>query len=128
MEKSFLLKVLSRIPAVFGHLYTLLVVLFSWLLFHFEDLGEGFSWLSKMFGFGADLVSGEALSFAPRNLPMLLILAVGSTPLPKKLYEKMIEKGPAFRLLAAFGAMALLLLSVASLVSSGFNPFIYFNF
>ncbi|MBQ8911292.1 MAG: MBOAT family protein, partial [Clostridia bacterium] len=30
LEKTFLLKVLERIPAVFGHLYTLLAVLFSW--------------------------------------------------------------------------------------------------
>jgi alginate O-acetyltransferase complex protein AlgI len=128
LEKTFLLKVLNKIPAVFGHIYTLLVVLFSWLLFHFEDLGQGFSWLLKMLGVGTSPASPEALSFALRSLPMLLILAVGSTPLPKKLYEKLTEKGLFFRVLFALGGVAVLLLSVASLVSSGFNPFIYFNF
>jgi alginate O-acetyltransferase complex protein AlgI len=128
LEKTFLLKVLNKIPAVFGHIYTLLVVLFSWLLFHFEDLGQGFSWLLKMLGVGTSPASPETLSFALRSLPMLLILAVGSTPLPKKLYEKLTEKGLFFRVLFALGGVAVLLLSVASLVSSGFNPFIYFNF
>ncbi len=128
MEKTFLLKVLDRIPSFFGHIYTLLAVMFSWLLFCFEDLSAGMTWLSRMFGAGTGFINETVLSLLLRSLPTLLILAVACTPLPKKLYYRLYEKGRGWRALLAAGGLLLLVLSVAALVSSGFNPFIYSTF
>ncbi len=39
--EKFLLPGLQRLPAFFGHLYTLVVVFFGWVLFYFTDFTQG---------------------------------------------------------------------------------------
>ncbi|MBQ8236416.1 MAG: MBOAT family protein, partial [Clostridia bacterium] len=125
LEKTFLLKLLDKIPAFFGHAYTLIVVMFSWLLFHFEDLGAGMRWALKMFGVGAQVINDTTLFALLRSLPMIAILCLACTPLPKKLYYRLCAKGALYRVIFAVCGIFLFLLAVAALVSSGFNPFIY---
>ena len=125
LEKTFLLKLLDKIPAFFGHAYTLIVVMFSWLLFHFEDLGAGMLWALKMFGVGAQVINDTTLFALLRSLPMIAILCLACTPLPKKLYYRLCAKGALYRVIFAVCGIFLFLLAVAALVSSGFNPFIY---
>ena len=60
-------------------------------------------------------------------LPMLVILILGATPLPKRLLEAP-RLRPAVRMLMPALAVAALLLCTAYLVESGYNPFLYFRF
>ncbi|MBQ9468649.1 MAG: MBOAT family protein [Clostridia bacterium] len=129
VEKAFLLKWLEKAPRAVGHLYTLLVVLFGWLLFNFTDMAEGLSWLGAMFGFGASgFIDGFTLSVLLRALTLLVFLVIGSTPLPKKTYYKLSERSGALRVVFAVGALALTVLCTANVVSSDFNPFLYWRF
>ena len=80
-----------------------------------------------MFGsapFTSAAVNLDALS----NLLLLAVLAVASTPLPKKLYYKLYEKSAAARWVAAGLAVAALFVCTAYLVNSSYNPFLYFRF
>ncbi|MBQ2826326.1 MAG: MBOAT family protein, partial [Clostridia bacterium] len=129
-EKAFLLKLLSRLPRALGHIYSLFFIVIGWLLFVSEDIGAGFVYLGNMFGqgVGAGLAGGGFLYQLLRNLPFILILAVASTPLPKKLFWKLYGRSSAFRWIGTAVAAALAVICVAFLVDSTYNPFLYFRF
>ena len=130
IEKMFLLKRLNRAPAFVGHLYTLLAVLFGWVLFAFDDLGKGWAFLKVMFGGGAGFVNANALYQLLSYLPLIIICVVASTPLMKKLYEKISAKCSEGLVLSVDAARILVLafLSMAYLISGSYNPFLYFRF
>ena len=129
LEKSFLLKFLDRLPRFVGHLYTMLVVLFGWVLFNFSDLGEGGAWISHMFGVGtAGFANSTSLSLLIQSASLFVFLILGSTPLPKKIFYKLSQKNAFWRTAFSLLSVALLGLCSANIVGSDFNPFLYFNF
>ena len=130
MEKLFLLKALNKAPAFVGHIYTILTVLIGWVLFAFDDFSAGWAYLKVMFGGGAGFVNNTALYQLLSYLPLMLICLVASTPLMKKVYEKMQQKlGEGMLLTADVGrVLVLFVLSLAYLISGSYNPFLYFRF
>ena len=131
IEKTFLLKVLDRIPKVFGHLYAHFFILLGWLIFYSEGGASQISmYLSALFGF-----SGESF-FTPsfwylllRNLPFVLILCVGATPLPKRMAERLTASTPRLFLnLRNILCLCAIILSTAYIISAEYNPFLYFRF
>ncbi len=127
LEKLFLLKFLTRCPRVVQHIYTMLLVVLGWVLFAFDELARGAQYLGMMFGVGVPLVNDQSLFSLLSYLPMLVILILGATPLPKRLLEAP-RLRPAVRMLMPALAVAALLLCTAYLVESGYNPFLYFRF
>ncbi len=133
LEKLFLGRALERIPAACAHVYTMLLVIFSWVIFAFDSLGTGFLFLKAMLGGNdAGLWDEQGLYLLSGNLILFGILALGSTELPKRAVGRVrarfrgrelpdIVMGNAFLLIVFF-------LCVAYLVSSSYNPFLYFRF
>ena len=129
IEKSFLLKVLNKMPAVVSHIYSLVLVLFGWWLFVFEDMGAGVVFLGHMFGSGVVGLTTPAVTYdVVRNLLFLGILCVASTPLPKKIFYKIYEKNQVCRSVIAVAVCLILVVCTAYLVDSSYNPFLYFRF
>ena len=126
VEKLFLQKILEKLPRVLRHIYALFFILLGWVLFAFEDLGAGLSYLSVMFG-NAEFINQKAIFDLLSYLPMLIVLGIASTPITKKLMDVKLVKKTAPIAVPAL-AIAVLLLSVAYLVDSGYNPFLYFRF
>lgn len=129
-EKLFLLKWLDKAPAFVGHIYTGLAVLLGWVLFAFEDMGRGLAFLKAMFGGGAGFVNGNALYQLLSYLPLIILCAVASTPLAKRIYTKASAKAKESALLTAdiVRVAGICVLSVAFLISGSYNPFLYFRF
>lgn len=129
VEKAFLLKWLNKAPAWVGHIYSLVFILFGWLLFVFEDLSAGAVWFGNMFGVGTQsFLSSRDIYDLLRNLPLLAILVLASTPLPKRIWSKLYKASPAMRIATVVGCLVLLVLCTAYLVNSSFNPFLYLRF
>lgn len=114
---------LKNLPRGFNHIYVLLVVMLSFVLFNAQSLTQAGQDIMGLFGLGGlPLVSGEAV-YLLRSYGLLFLLGfVGATPLPKKLAGKC----PAVLEPAAW--VGLLLLCTAFLVDGSFNPFLYFRF
>ncbi len=134
MEKFVLKKILDKAPAFVGHVYTLLVVLFGWVLFAFDDTKALFGYFAAMFGANGAAGSGTMYYFSSNALSFL-IAGVASTPLGVRFAEKTRAaanqskgKRTAFFVLELVWYLALFLLCVAYLVDSTYNPFIYFRF
>ncbi len=128
VEKFFLKKYLKS--NFLAHFYTLFFVCISFVLFSFTDLNELFSFLKGMFAIHKDLINNHALYYL-KNYGLLLFIAIlGCTPFFKNLFKK-IEKGKKSKWIYGFTSLGLILLfliSVVKIISSSFQPFIYFRF
>lgn len=118
---------LEKIPSALRHLFTMLAVMFGWVLFSFDKLGDMFSYIGAMLGKNGAF-SGVELYDITRTLPFLAILILASTPLPKKLADKFACKSEARRIILDALGMLTLGLCCAYLVSSSYHPFLYFRF
>ena len=129
IEKIFLLKWLEKLPRAVSHIYSLVVVLFGWWLFVFEDMSAGVTYLGYMFGHGVTAFSEPGVTFdVLRNIVFIAILCIASTPLPRTLYYKIYQKNQLCRCILAVVAALGLVVCTAYLVDSSYNPFLYFRF
>lgn len=115
----------DRLPRPLRHLLLLLLVSFGWMLFYFESTPALLAFLGKLFRLAPSAVHVRHLLLG--YLPLLLLAALASTPLFRRLAEKLLRRpaGPALRILVP---ALLLLLCMAALASQSYNPFIYFRF
>ena len=97
----------------------------GWAPFAVEDMGRLGGYMASLFGGGGlfSAVDGYRLR---TYLPTLAILAVGSTPLMKNLWDRLGER--ARSVLTPLLVLGALILCTASLVDAGYNPFLYFRF
>ena len=109
-------------------LYTIFFVIIGWIVFRADTLSDAVVYLKTVFGLnGNDLSDVLFVEWLSQNLVLLIIGVVLSTPVFRWLSNK--TKGSAMsELIGAIGLCGLFVLSVSSLVSNAYNPFIYFNF
>ena len=124
-EKLWYGPFLAKMPW-FSHIYLLLSVLLGFVLFQGGSLEQSWEDFRAMLGAGSiPTVSRESL-YTLRNHGVLLILgALGATPLPGRLYRRW-SKG--LQWIEPLLLALLLLLCTAYLVDGSFNPFLYFRF
>ena len=127
LEKLVWGKALAKAPAAVQHVYTMALVIVGWALFDLDTLGHLGIYLKGMFGLsGAGFADAKAVYYLGMYLPTLVILAVASTPLGAKLWNRLPEKTARLALPAAL--LLGLALSTAYLVDATYNPFLYFRF
>ena len=132
-EKFIFGRYLTKLPALFQHIYCMFFVMIGWNLFAFDDMGNGIKFLKSLFGFYGQTFLNEDTVYLLYNHMVLLILCIlGSTRLPKKA-GKWIEKRLENRVVLQSATQnmfyaVVFLLSVAWLVDATFNPFLYFRF
>ena len=134
LEKFVFKNWLNRLPSWIQHIYACLLVIFGWVLFAFEDINAGFAYLLQMVGgAGLPFCNERTLFLLCGNLILLLISAVGSTPLPAKAASVLSPDSKtrfqnAGKILEPLFLGLVLFLSVAYLVNATYNPFLYFRF
>ncbi len=127
IEKIFLKKYIDKLPKIFRHIYTLFIIIISFTIFNANGLNGVITDIKGLFG-GLDipLISTEAL-YNLKSYALIFIFAfIGSTPLPKRLWQKLPEK--AATVLEPLVAVLLLTVSTAFIINGSFNPFLYFRF
>lgn len=136
-EKLFLKKFLERIPRIFRHLYTLLIVSTGWVIFRCDDgLDHLIRYLKSLFSFQADKESPQILSAYFAKYGIYLVLGICfCMPVYRLIKDKLNQKltpYPVLKTVAASagyaGLFGFFFLSVLYLVNSTYNPFIYFRF
>lgn len=118
----------GRIMNIFKWVYTMLFVVLGWVLFKAESITDAWMYLKSMFGVNGNAFSdGLFTGYFIQNMFILIVGAILCTPLFKMLKEK-IKENRFVSAVKTVSLVGLFVLSVASLVSSSYNPFIYFNF
>ena len=127
LEKFVLKRFLDKLPAPLLHVYTMVLVLIGWGIFYFTDTNQLLTFLAHLFDFSRGVGSEQTVNTVIRFIPMLAIAGVASTPLAAKLYAKVADKKFMWIAETLFCA-AVLFFCTAGLVSSSYNPFLYFRF
>ena len=126
VEKFFLGKYLKG--KILPHVYVMLLTILGFVLFHSATASEALLEIGRMFGLGGlPVVNATALYYLRSYAVLLVLCALGSTPLPKYLAGK-IQAHKAIVVLQPAMVLAVLLLVTACLVDGSFNPFLYFRF
>ena len=134
LEKLFLGEFLENVAVVMGRVYTLVVVLISWVFFELDTPSQILAYLQAMFGLnGVGLVNNQALFLGQEYLVLLLVALVACFPFGTMLVHRLrsSKTGPAmalYRLGEKIVPATLLIVSVAYIVDASYNPFLYFRF
>ncbi len=133
IEKVFLLNILKKIPAVFGHCYALLTAIVGWAIFYMTDMGRLGQLLSIMFGQTNAALTDLQLTVTLQNnlfwLIAVLLFCMPITQIIKGKVERFTEnKQSLFYGVATVMNVAILFLCTALLVGQSYNPFLYFRF
>ncbi len=129
LEKLFMLKALDKAPKLLRHIYSLLLIVIGWVIFACDDITVLLPYLGSMFGANGAL-GGMDLYWLTTKAVLLVICAIASTELPKKLMASCtgsLGEKPAFAV-KAVPALLLLGLSMVFLIGDSYNPFLYFRF
>ena len=124
VEKIWLLDKLKKAPTILQHVYALFFVLFGWALFAIEDftvLGNFFVNLMQ-FDFSNDI-----LYYLSNFGVLILVGLLACTPICTKIRTKLEDKGSWVHVYDV-ATIGLFVLSLAMLVNSTYNPFLYFRF
>ncbi len=137
LERIGLRRQIERMPRVFQHLYTLLVVMVGWFLFATESFAQSVLILKSMAGFAPATTSALLLQdWLSRDvIAAILYGALFSMPILVKAQtwlRRVAARHPVYaggyEFLKGLALAAVFLLSAMSLASGTHNPFIYFRF
>jgi alginate O-acetyltransferase complex protein AlgI len=131
LDRLFLINFLKRIGKIPSILFTFFITIIGWVIFRIEEMDRMMLFFKKMFSFSQT----DDLNMIPAFTMMLIIAVFFSFFVSINMGQKIeqfvffkerynLKQHYAMFIIAAI----LLLLSVSSLVSSDFNPFIYFRF
>ncbi len=131
LERLFLGKWLQKNPVkIINWLYTMLFVIIGWVFFRSDNISQALSYLGQMFSF-RDFGHNSVLTYL--SMMFIVMFAVGILcfgvlqRLLKKYYEKVKHRVPVL-ITDYLLQIAVLILSVLTLVGGTYNPFIYFQF
>ena len=135
LEKLFLLPLLKKSRAA-GHIYTMLLVMISFVIFSAATMSDAGAVIAGMFGAGGlSTVSAESLYYLKSYAITLIIAIAGSLPVVRNVFaglEGRMKDNKAVNAVFTIGEpvvlAALLILVTGYLVDGSFNPFLYFRF
>ena len=117
---------------IFKHLYVLLLIVVSFVLFDAASVQDALRTIAALFGLGGlPLTDPLSRYYLDSYSGVFLIAAVGATPLPAAIVRQLSESklgGKLLSVLEPAALLALLAAVTAYLVDGSFNPFLYFRF
>ena len=131
LEKFTLKKILEKIPNWSKHIYSLFLLIISFVIFRFDDLSVGVNYLLNMFKM-TNINLNIVEIYELKNVAILLIISIiGATSIMKKLADKVklkIHNSVVVEVLEMLYMVAILLVVTAFLIQSSVHPFLYFRF
>ena len=113
---------------VLGRFYTLFFVMIGMGIFRSDSLHDAVNYLKSVFKLNGNTFSdGLFAGWAAQSAIPLMIGVVLCTPVCSRINERIGKRGAA-QMMKVLMMIGLFVLSIASLVSDTYNPFIYFRF
>ena len=130
IEKLFIGKYIEK-TKVFKYIYSILIIVISFLIFNSNTTNEILKSLGNMFNLNnIDLANKETIYHLKNYLVLLIVAIISSTPLLKNIISKI--KNTKYKriidILEPITYIMLLILSTAFLIDESINPFLYFRF
>lgn len=128
LEKAVVTKLLDKCPAPVSHLYALVLIIVGWVIFRSDNLTYAISYIARMFSLSAP--DGQSYYYLLQYRFEWIAALIFSVPIGKLITNKIknYETSVVFNIARLCGVFSVFILSIIYLVSSTFNPFIYFRF
>ena len=118
---------LDKLPAALCWAYAFALIVLGWVLFRADSLGQAVWYLGAMFTPSSGLHRLTRYCLHQYGFE-LAVACLASLPIGRWLGKREAARGGLLTLGASVWALAVFGLSVVWLISSSFNPFIYFRF
>ena len=127
IEKFLIGKYIEK-TKVFKHIYTLIIVIISFLIFSTDNMSDIFNSLGNMFFLNKlDFINSETIYYLKDYFMILIISIISCTPLFKNIYLKY-KDNKIISFIEPIVLLGLFILCVAFIIDASFNPFLYFRF
>lgn len=120
MEKLFLGNILNKIHVSLRVIYSLFIVLIGWVLFASSSIENAFAYIGNMFS-GAFI--DDTTLYMLSNYGVLLVICIVLL-----LPFRRLKQSRGAQMAGLIACLPVFIMSVAYLVDSTFNPFLYFRF
>ena len=127
IEKFLIGKYIEK-TKVFKHIYTLIIVIISFLIFSTDNMSDIINSLGNMFFLNKlDFINNETIFYLKDYFMILIISIISCTPLFKNIYLKY-KDNKIISFIEPIVLLGLFILCVAFIIDASFNPFLYFRF
>ena len=119
---------LNKKKTWWGHVYSLILIFISMVVFRSTGLGAAKNYIFAMFGIGANgLLDAPTLLFIKQFWPYLIMGVIGAMPVIPFMDKKYGDKA-WWNVIYVAGTIMLLLVAMTFIFNEAYSPFIYFNF
>lgn len=131
IERLFLNSILKKLGTFIRLVYTFFVVMMGWLIFRIEDMSIATKYYNRLFAFDFKSIdvfeNNEFLFFLGLSFlfSFITLSKIGKILQDKIYFEEYTNRRGIVMFFIVF---TLLILCIASITTSNFNPFIYFRF
>ena len=131
IEKLLLNKYIEKLPSIVRRIYTLFIIMISFIIFSGSNINESFSNIIGLFNFSNPFINKFTIHYL-KDYGLVLIIAIFlSTPILKNTIIKLKENKKINNIINILEIIVLLILLVivtSYLIDSSYNPFLYFRF
>ena len=131
LEKFILKKYFSNVSKFIKGIYTLFLVMISFVIFQGDNLSNDFNIIKGLFGLNGELFINNVTLYYLKGYVLFIVLGViGATNYVKNLVIK-ISNGKGKKIINILEPIYLLILLIIVtmyLIDSSYNPFLYFRF
>ena len=128
IEKVFWLKWLQKIPKVISRIYTLFIVMISFIIFNGEGISTILENIGGLFKFvSIPLITNESMYYLKSYIIVIILGIIGATPICKNiLTNEKLKK--IVNILEPIYLLLIFIICTSYIVDGSFNPFLYFRF
>lgn len=131
IEKLLLNKYIEKLPSIVRRIYTLFIIMISFIIFSGSNINESFNNIVGLFNFSNPFINKFTIHYL-KDYGLVLIIAIFlSTPILKNTIIKLKENKKINNIINILDIIVLLILLVivtSYLIDSSYNPFLYFRF
>ena len=131
LEKFVLKKYLSNVPKFIKGIYTLFLVMISFVIFQGDNLSNDFNIIKGLFGLNGELFINNVTLYYLKGYVLFIVLGVIGTTNYVKNFVIKISNGKGKKIINILEPIYLLILLIIVtmyLIDSSYNPFLYFRF
>lgn len=115
-----------------GHIYSILVVMFGWVLFRAEDIKSALMYVKNMFSASSSAWSDLVSNLNKQYLFCLVIGVILSMPTGSKIIKCCMDDkrqcNVVMHHMSIIFMFIIFIIAISYMVGSGFSPFLYFRF
>ena len=131
IEKLLLNKYIEKLPSIVRRIYTLFIIMISFIIFSGSNINESFNNIVGLFNFSNPFINKFTMHYL-KDYGLVLIIAIFlSTPILKNTIIKLKENKKINNIINILEIIVLLILLVivtSYLIDNSYNPFLYFRF